>query len=226
MPDWRRFVGRRLRALNVPRARRDEIERELAGHLEDSYERSLQRGEVERRAARSTLAGAGRWNEAVRGIQSVEGVMPARLKTLWLPGAVSSVAAVVLLMSFARIPGTSRFISFGPDAFVPHTAIFFNWAWLLTLPLLGAAGAEWSRRHRGGRIERLAVALFPAFAMLVLFALASVLGGGLPDGHLAPWLRFTKLAMALFSWVGLPALALLLGGIVVIRRPGPGEATA
>ena len=145
--------------------------------------------------------------------------MPVRIKALWLPGSVMTVVSIALLMSFARIPGSMKLIRFGADAWVPHSSIFFNWPWLLALPLLGAAAGEWSRRQRGGRLERLAAALFPAFVMLVLFVLASLLGGGLPDGHLPPWLRFAKLSMALFSWVGLPALALLVGGMLPPRTP-------
>jgi len=213
MPDWRRLVGRRLGHAAISARRRDEIGREMAGFLEDSYEERVSRGEKPRAAARGAIAGAGRWSDVIRELERVEGFMTSRLKSLWLPGVVVSIAAVALLMGFARIPGSMKIVRFGPQAPI----LFFNWPWLLSLPLLGAAGAEWSRRQRGGRFERLSVALFPGFVMMVLWLLLISLGG-LPDAHLAPMLRLAKLSVMLLNWVLLPAAALLLGGLPVLWR--------
>lgn len=189
----------------------------MAGFLEDAHEERVRLGERPRAAARGAIAGAGRWSDVVRELERVEGFMTSRLKSLWLPGVVVSIAAIGLLMGFARVPGSVKVVRFGPQALIPYSSLIFNWPWLLSLPFLGAAGAEWSRRQRGGRFERLSVSVFPGFVLMVLFAL-TLTQGGLPDAHLATSLRLAKMSVALLNWVLLPATALLLGSLTVLYR--------
>lgn len=219
MPDWRRLVGRRLGPLAVAPERRDEIVRELAAFLEDRYEERLRLGAKPRAALRDALMSAGRWPDVAREIERVEGLVTRRLKTLWLPGLGVSVVAMALLLAVARA-GTGVQVFWQP----PEPPVFFYWPWLLTLPLLGAAGAAWSRRQGGGRVERLFVALFPALALLAVMCVGPLVlaASGRVPGELTAWVA----VVTVLNWVMLPALALLLGGLPLLHRTGPPARTA
>ncbi len=86
---------RRLRKLTLPRKRRDEIERELAGFLEDRYEGAWARGPApaaSRSAKRSRRRRLGKsWSSGDRRRGEVHA---QRLKALWLPGLVVAIDGV------------------------------------------------------------------------------------------------------------------------------------
>jgi len=203
MPDWRRLVSRRLRRLDVPPERRDEIAREMAAFLEDLYAERLRLGDSPRTARRAAIAGAGRWPKVVRALEREEGAVRRRLRALWLPSLGVSLVVMGLLLAVAR-SGAGVQIVWHP----PQPPIIFYWPWLAALPLLGAAGAGWSRRMGGGRFERALVALFPAlvFLALLLVGLAVLLRQELSAGE-----RLVVLMVGVLNWVALPAAALLLG---------------
>ena len=216
MPDWRRLVDRRLRKLRVPPECRDEIERELAGFLEDDYETGLRERREPRAAMRDAIARVGGWPELTHALEREANEMSGRLKTLWLPGFVVAVTALAL----SRLPhaqwGGVQIVRYASSQY-----LFIVWSWLLMLPLVSAAGAEWSRRQGGERREQLLVALFPAFALVVIFAVA-VLVIGRPAseyptrGPIPGPLRF------FFNFVLLPTLPVLLGCLPALLRNGGG----
>lgn len=218
MPDWPRLVSRRLALLAVAPERRDEIVREMAGFLEDLHEERLRLGESPRAALRSVVAGAGRWPDLARELERVEGHVTRRLRTLWLPGLAVSVAAQGLLLALGEL-GVG-----GKVVYPPQPLVFFCWPWLLALPLLGAAGAAWSRRQGGSRLERLLVAVFPVLApWAVLFPVgaARILSLDIPTSE-----KLLVLLVGGLNWVMLPAVALFLGALPLLRRSDTTARTA
>src|SRR5690349_19132345 len=72
MPDWKEEVRRRLSGLKLAPAHEAEIVEELAQHLEDVYERSINSGATEaeaKRAALRELAGAGVFQREMRRVE-------------------------------------------------------------------------------------------------------------------------------------------------------------
>ena len=137
--------------------------------------------------------------------------MARRWKTLWLPGLVVSVVAQGVLFGLGALGAEGKTLWHPP---LPPILLF--WPWLLTLPLLGAAGAEWSRLQGGGRIECLMVAVFPVLAPWLLFyplGAAKILGEDISIGE-----RLLVLLVGGVNWVIAPALALALGALPVLRR--------
>lgn len=204
-------MSRRLGPLAVAPKRRDEIVREMAGFLEDRYEERLSLGDSPGTALRSAMGSAGRWPDLAREIERVEGQMARRWKTLWLPGLGISVMAQGLLLALGAL-GVAGEIVWRP----PKPPVFFFWPWLLALPLLGAAGAAWSRQQGGSRVERLIVAVFPLAPWLVFLPVgaAKILTEDIPTSQKL----LVVLVSGLLNWVILPGLALVLGALPVLRR--------
>jgi hypothetical protein len=97
----------------------------------------------------------------------------------------------------------------------PGPPIAFYWPWLAALPLLGAAGAAWSRSVGGDRFERALVAIFPALGFLALFLVA---GLTLPFREdLPPGEKLAILIVGALNWVALPAAVLRLGSVLSTR---------
>src|ERR1051325_4810349 len=72
MPEWKEEVRRRLSGLKLAPAHEAEIVEELAQHLEDVYERSINSGATEaeaKRAALRELAGAGLLRKEMQRVQ-------------------------------------------------------------------------------------------------------------------------------------------------------------
>jgi hypothetical protein len=219
MPDWRRVVRRRLRSLAVPPRRREQIVREMAGFLEDLYEERLELGESPRAASRTAIARAGRWSEVARELERVEGHVARRLRTLWLPGLAVAIATQGLLLVLGEL-GAAQVV-WHP----PQPPVFLCWPWLAALPLMGAAGATWSRRQGGSRLECALVAVFPVlapWALLFPVGAARVLSLDVPTSEKL----LVLLVSGLLNWVVLPALALFLGALPVLRRPDGAAQTA
>jgi hypothetical protein len=157
------------------------------------------------------MSRAGDWPELAQAIERLEGHMARRWRTLWLPGLVVSVVAQGLLLGLGALGAEGKTIWHPP---LPPILLF--WPWLLTLPLLGAAGAEWSRLQGGRRIECLMVAVFPVLAPWLLFyplGAAKILGEDISIVE-----RLVVLLVGGLFWVLVAALALAIGGIPVLRR--------
>jgi hypothetical protein len=220
MPDWRRLVERRLRNLKAPRARRDEIERELAGFLEDSYEHRMREGARPRGVLRDVIGNVGGWPQLAAALEREQIEMKTRLQALWLPVLVVGLTGVTL----TRLPHAS----WGGVSIVRLDSgqmMAFVWTWLLMLPLVGALGAEWSRRMGGGRREQVLVALAPAFALVIVFALMVVLAGR-PASQFPQRGPIPGRLLLFVNLVLVPTLALLLGCLpALLRRVRPTETT-
>ena len=79
MPDWKEEIGRRLSGLRLPPAREAEIIEELAQHLDDRYEQSLQGGattEEAYQAALLELTRATGWPTSCAGSSAPFGASP------------------------------------------------------------------------------------------------------------------------------------------------------
>jgi uncharacterized membrane-anchored protein len=96
--------------------------------------------------------------------------MTRRFRALWLPGLAVTLAAqatLYLVILAAVRPWT---ILLDWYVFHSHHPLQFYFPFLLTLPVVAAAGALWSRRQGGNPREAALVALFPAITALGLLA--------------------------------------------------------
>ncbi len=145
--------------------------------------------------------------------------MKRRVKNLWLPGIVTSFGSVALLgvLDRAGVKPLTIFISVGQT-------LYLDLFWLLTLPLLGALGAWWSKRAGGGPWERALAAIFPAspvapVAMVCLgaFPVALVI-----DPHVPLRLLLSGFGLGLLNYSLIPGVALFLGALPFLKqRPQP-----
>jgi hypothetical protein len=215
MPDWQRLARRRLTPLALDSARENEIVAELAGHLEDLYEDSVRQEKSEAEAVELALSAAADWGELRRKIQlaaNEEVSMNYRVKTLWLPGACT-IALSGIVLRLLQIPSAPI-----PRVLWPwhSTELVIYWWWLLSLPVIGAIGAYWSR-HAGGRfLERAVAVSLPALAMvcLPLLMFPFVLVYDLIRHYSFP---FVPMALLLLGWGVLPEAALLVGALPFLR---------
>jgi hypothetical protein len=215
MPDWQRLARRRLTPLALDSAREAEIVAELAGHLEDLYADLVLQGTPEEEAVQSALSAAADWDELRREIQrsaNEENIMNYRVKTLWLPGACT-IALSGIVLRLLQIPSAPV-----PRVLWPwHSTelVIYSW-WLLSLPVIGAIGAYWSR-HAGGRLMERALAVsLPALGMvgLPLLMFPFVLVHDLIRYQSFP---LVPMALLLLGWGVLPEVALLVGGLPFLK---------
>src|SRR5882762_6618969 len=159
MPDWQRLVRRRLSGLTLNAAERDEVQAELATHLEESYEVFRAEGLPEYEAVQRTLSQIADWKDLQRKIDSArigKDTMTNRVTQLWLPG----------LLTFALSMGLLELVQkFGPRPIILNLdqgtpVLMFYTSWLLILPLAGALGAYLSKRAGGSVRMVLASSIF------------------------------------------------------------------
>src|SRR5204863_147345 len=96
MPDWRELVGKGLSDLKLGAGEKEEVHAELAEHLEETYKALRARGLPEQTATQQTLAQVTDWQDLRRRIQTArakENIMNDRVRQIWLPGTILSVAA-------------------------------------------------------------------------------------------------------------------------------------
>jgi hypothetical protein len=214
MRDWEEFVRRRLSSLALDAVEKDEVQVELAEHLEESYESLRTKGLPERAAMQQTLAQVADWQDLRQRIQVArtrkENIMNDRVRQLWLPGLLTFVLSMGLLELVQK---------FGPRPFVLDLdkgtpVLMFYTSWLLTLPLAGAIGALLSKRA-GGSPKILAISsVFPVLPFGVVFLIA--IPAGLLIGHsLAHHIVAAAFLTMMFGWVLVPGVALLSGGLLV-----------
>ena len=225
MPDWCEIAKQGLGPLPFEADREDEIILELAYHLEDLYSDAVRQGKSEAEAVQWALSAATDWDELRREIQlaaNEEVSMNYRVKTLWLPGACT-IALSGIVLRLLQIPSAPV-----PRVLWPwhSTELVIYWWWLLSLPVIGAIGAYWSR-HAGGRfLERAVAVSLPALGMvcLPLLMFPFVLVYDLIRHHSFP---LVPMAVLLLGWGVLPEAALLVGALPFFRRDAsakPGQA--
>src|SRR5258708_33771483 len=104
MPDWQEFVRQRLSSLALDAEERDEVQVELAAHLEESYEVFCKEGLPEREALHRTLEQVADWRDFQRRIFIAKRSghpMQKRMHQLWIPGLLPLTPSVVF---FGNIP--------------------------------------------------------------------------------------------------------------------------
>ena len=92
IPDFQRLVRERLGELRLDSAQREEIIAELAGHVEETYERLRTQGLCKFDAVQRSLNDTRiDWRQLSRKIQAVkrEGSMNNRTKQFWVPALVT-----------------------------------------------------------------------------------------------------------------------------------------
>lgn len=212
MPDWKRLVKARLRRCGFNEDTRSEVIAELATHLEDSYDSARVQGLNEEAATNFALQEAGEWSDLgvkIKRAKSKEGPMNRRTKTFWLPAILSLLGASLLLMALERL-------GFQPRSLWLHGfAMSIYWQWLAILPLFGALGAFLSQRAKGSISARLAAALAPASAMLVVLSLILPWGLAVDGFH---FFRLVAFGVGLTNWVAIPAIALFVGAAPFLKN--------
>lgn len=213
MPDWTEIVKTRLGLLGLPADREVEIIREVAAHLEETYDNFRRQGCSEEEAVTAVLASASDWSELrqrIRFAEEGEGTMNQRIRSFWLPGLCAAAIAYVLL----QLSGLAY------PRLVAHTtnlkilAVFLGAMYLIGLVATGGGAAYLSRRMGGGTRHQLLGALLPAGMWVVLALICLAI---LPQVKIAyPQMKFDLLPLALLLATGIIALPLLVGALLVI----------
>jgi hypothetical protein len=236
MRDWQALVAERLGALEGGEARREEVVRELAGHLEDFYLEKCARGFSQAAAMELALAQVSDWRGLTRKIRLAkreEEGMNDRTKGYWLPGLVAFTASMVWLM-ILQLAIPMRYPWYATDHMVAAHAgsgprmvsnsglqIYFLAApylcWLLAQPAFGALGAYLSKRGGGEPRARMVAGIFPSIMFLCALSFVFVIAVFVERN---PFVFGHPLyfAVILLPWVVLPAAALALGVLPFLRE--------
>lgn len=112
MPDWTRFVSKRLAAMPVARGAREDIIAELALHLEETYEQARSTGVTGRAAVRFALQEVDDWRALTSNVcrAKQENAMNRRTKTLWLPLIAILFTIGLVLLFLGRAPFLQQLI--------------------------------------------------------------------------------------------------------------------
>lgn len=217
MSEWTELVKERLGPLGFAPEREQEIVAELAAHLEEIYEDFRRCRCTEEQSRNLTIATVSDWAEVRSQIcfaNMKEGSMNQRSKTVWLPGLVILTGSMVLLR-FLINAGVQPLTFFTEW----HHPLQFYIPWLLTLPLFGAVGAYWSRRHGGRTKARLLAGMLPALCMLG-FGFVALVAGLIVDvggGRHSIWHLLCGFGWYLLCWTLAPGLGLMLGTLPLLR---------
>lgn len=235
--DWRGEAARTLADSKLSAAEREEIARELAGHLEDLCSDAPAHGLDEDAATQSAVAELYEDKHLGAHLYRARKENPMNLndrtKRLWLPGmsmffasaallAASQAAALWTYHAFAPVPHAENYPQLVHD-FIRHdgAALMIYFAWLCTLPFFGAFGAYWSRRAGSSRSVQIATGLFPLVLFLAIFigqldvgqrgtSLSFLAMDALPPAHIF-FLFLSVPINLLLNWIVIPGAALLSG---------------
>ena len=221
--DWKEFVRSRLAGLALGPVENDEVQAELAAHLEESYEGFRAEGLTEQHAVQRTLLQPGNWQDLQRKISIAKNGglhMKNRLQQIWFPGLLIFALFTIFLILIQQLPFQAHLVARNVG-YLP---------WLLPLPFLGALAAYLSSRAGGSRNAMLLASLFPALGLA--FAFLFMLPAGFFLQRLFGWhvsFRFVAadfLASPIISLL-VPAIALLAGALplqfLLSRRATPTE---
>jgi hypothetical protein len=216
MPDWEALVRRELAGLALDEEQRTEVATELAMHLEETCEVLLRQGVPSEEAVRRTLLQAGDWQELrmrIEAARSKENIMTNRVQQLWLPGLLTLLLSMVLLMAIQFIGPKPLIVSAHGWRMMPPVAVIYV-PWLLSLLPIGAMGAYLAGRAGASQRAMFVSIVFPVLPYLVLFIVAFPVALILDD-HVAHNIMFSALFIGLIAWVLVPGTALLAGGLPV-----------
>jgi hypothetical protein len=215
MPDWQRVVRRRLAGLALDAAEKEEVHRELAAHLEESYEAFCKEGLSEKEAIDRAMEQVSNWQDLQRKIFFAKrkgDLMQKRMHQLWIPGFLTLILSTVLLMALQKLGYRPRIVGSGPGA------VFVYLPWLASLPAVGALGAYLSSRAGASRPTACLASIFPVLALTAAFL--SMFPIGLVVEHITgSQMGFGLVATALLrdgmGWLLVPGAALFVGGLLV-----------
>jgi hypothetical protein len=214
MRDWEATVRKRLGGLSLETEDGREVIAELASHLEETFEQLRQQGLPEDAAAERALSQVKNWQSLRRKIQmerSRENTMTKRVRQFWLPGFLTLLLSMVLLMVIQFIGPKPLIVgTHGWRMMTPIGVIYVPW--LLSLLPIGAMGAYLAGRAGASQRTMFLSIIFPVLPYLALFAIAFPVSLVLDD-HVAHNIMYEALLMGLLAWVVLPGIALLAGGL-------------
>jgi hypothetical protein len=167
MPDWQELVRQRLSGLALEAEEKDEVQVELAAHLEESYEAFCKEGLPEKEAVHRTFEQVADWRDLQRRILIAKRSghpMQKRAQQLWIPGLLTLILSMVFLATLQELGFHARMVSWR------DSDILFYVPWLVSLPFFGALGAYISSRAGGSRGTVLLASVFPALALTWRFS--------------------------------------------------------
>jgi hypothetical protein len=213
MRDWRELVRQRLCGLSLDAAERDEVQSELAAHLEESYEGFCKQGLLEKEAARRALEQVSDWQDLQRRILNAKrrgNPMKKRTHQLWIPGFLTLTLSMIFLTVLQKLGFQPRIAWSGPNTVLLYVP------WLLSLPFFGALGAYVSSRAGGSRGTVLLASVFPVLALTAAFLLMFPIGltvERITGNHVDFSIVATALLKDGIGWILVPGAALLAGGL-------------
>jgi hypothetical protein len=216
MPDWDAVVRERLAGISLEPQELREVIAELAGHLEEIFEQLRRQGLPEEAAVERALSQVENWQSLRRKIQiarSKENIVTNRVRQLWVPGFLTLLLSMVLLMVIQFIGPKPLTVSADGWRMIAPVAVIYV-PWLLSLLPIGAMGAYLARRAGASQRAMLLSAVFPVLPYFVLFILAFPVSVILDD-HFAHNVMLSALLMGLIAWVLVPGTALLAGGLPI-----------
>jgi hypothetical protein len=227
MPDWQELVRKRLSGLSLDIGEKEEVCKELAGHLEETYECLRKEGLRDADAMQRTLAQVVDWHDLQQQIVIAKRrghIMKKRLHQLWIPGFLTMALSIVFLVTLQKLGFNARMVSWR------DSDIFFYAPWVVSLPFLGALGAYISSRAGGSRGTALLASIFPALALTLTFLLMFPIDM-IIEPIIGRKVDFNIVAAALLKdgigWILIPGVALLVGGLfmhlLLSRRPSSQE---
>lgn len=212
MPDWQELVRRHLSGLALDPAEKDEVQAELAAHLEEACEAFCKEGLNEKEAIDRTMEKVSDWRVLRRKIFLAKrggDLMQKRVRQLWLPGFLTLILSTIFLATLQRLGFSPRILGSGPGA------VLFYVPWLAALPFFGALGAYLSARAGASRATALRASVFPVLALTTAFLLMFPIGM-IIERVTGNHVDFSSVATALLSegigWLLVPGVALLAGG--------------
>jgi hypothetical protein len=215
MPDWQELVRQRLSSLALDAEEKDEVQVELAAHLEESYEVFCKEGLPEKEAVYRTFEQVADWRDLQRRILIVKRSgypMRRRAHQLWIPGFLTMALSIVSLVTLQKLGFYPRMVPWR------DSDIFFYAPWLVSLPFLGAFGAYISSRAGGALRTALLASIFPALALTLTFLLMFPIGF-IVERIIGSQVNFNIVAASLLrdgiDWILVPGAALLAGGLLV-----------
>ena len=202
MREWAEIVRTRIGAIGLAAEREDEIQTELAGHLEDACVEALQRGLTEDDAVAHALEQVPDWTQlaqAIRRADQKEGPMSRDTKTVWLPGMTALAGAAAVLFATQLVPAS---LWTDPRSSVRLLMMGLALACYLAC---GAIGASWSRRAGGSLTARLLAGIFPLALHVAIVITTMVFGVNFQLGRVA------------LAFIMIPGMALTVGALPFLR---------